>query len=69
MAKKGDKFQTYSEEFKIQVDQSYLNNEGSQSAIAKKYGLKSKKHLGIKDYFFSGRIYNEDVFNTRGRLE
>ncbi|MFF2290869.1 hypothetical protein [Peribacillus butanolivorans] len=44
MAKKGDKFQTYSEEFKIQVVQSYLNNEGSQSAIAKKYGLLKVKH-------------------------
>ncbi|MGE7184575.1 transposase [Peribacillus sp. NPDC006672] len=43
--KKGINFQTYTEEFKIQVVQSYLNNEGSQSAHMKKYGLKSKTQL------------------------
>jgi transposase len=58
MAKKGDKFQTYSEEFKIQVVQSYLNNEGSQSAIAKKYGLKSKTQLmdWVRKYQDTGGI-------------
>ncbi|HDR6771295.1 TPA: transposase [Bacillus cereus] len=39
MVKKGDKFQTYSDELKIQVIKSYLNGEGSQSAIMKKYKL------------------------------
>ncbi|WP_240441776.1 MULTISPECIES: transposase [Bacillus cereus group] len=42
MVKTGDTFQTYSSELKIQVVKSYLNGEGSQSAIAKKYKLKSK---------------------------
>ncbi|MED1305285.1 transposase [Bacillus pacificus] len=37
MVKKGDTFQTYSNELKIQVVKSYLNGEGSQSTIAKKY--------------------------------
>ncbi|AIK37034.1 MULTISPECIES: hypothetical protein [Bacillus] len=32
MVKKGDKFQTYSDELKIQVIKSYLNGEGSQTA-------------------------------------
>ncbi|WP_257149373.1 transposase [Bacillus pseudomycoides] len=41
MVKKGDKFQTYSDELKIQVVKSYLNGEGSQTAIAKKYKLKN----------------------------
>nr|WP_305927784.1 transposase [Bacillus mycoides] len=39
MVQKVDTFQTYSNELKIQVVKSYLNGEGSQSAIAKKYKL------------------------------
>ncbi|MEV5116538.1 hypothetical protein MRBL20_004837 [Peribacillus frigoritolerans] len=39
MPKKGDTFQTYSENLMIQFIQSYLNNEGSQLATAKKYEL------------------------------
>ncbi|TKI78900.1 transposase [Bacillus mycoides] len=42
MAKKGAAFQTYSDELKIRAVESFLNGEGSQSAIAKKYGLKSR---------------------------
>jgi len=45
MVKKEVKFQTYSDELKIQVVESFLNDEGSQSAIAKKYGLKSRTQL------------------------
>ncbi|MED4654919.1 helix-turn-helix domain-containing protein [Bacillus pseudomycoides] len=45
MVKKGDKFQTYSDELKIQVVKSYLNGKGSQTAIAKKYKLKSRTQL------------------------
>lgn len=41
MPKKGDTFQTYSKKLKIQVVQSYLNNEG-RLATAKKYELKSR---------------------------
>ncbi|WP_255257060.1 hypothetical protein [Bacillus toyonensis] len=33
MVKKGDTFQTYSNELKIQVVKSYLNGEGSQSTV------------------------------------
>ncbi|WP_255262189.1 transposase [Bacillus cereus] len=45
MVKKEDKFQTYSDELKIQVVKSYLNSEGSQSAKAKKYKLRSRTQL------------------------
>ncbi|WP_257132350.1 transposase [Bacillus wiedmannii] len=45
MVKKGDTFQNYSDELKIQVVKSYLNGEGSQSAIAKKYKLRSRTQL------------------------
>ncbi|MBK5345838.1 transposase [Bacillus sp. TH22] len=45
MVKKGDKFQTYSDKLKIQVVKNYLNGEGSQSAIAKKYKLRSRTQL------------------------
>ncbi len=39
------KFKTYSDELKLQVVKSYLNGEGSQSAIAKKYKLRSRTQL------------------------
>ncbi|WP_257141342.1 transposase [Bacillus toyonensis] len=45
MVKKGDTFQTYSDELKIQVVKSYLNGEGRQSIIAKKYKLRSRTQL------------------------
>ncbi|HFJ9279606.1 transposase [Bacillus cereus] len=45
MVKKGDTFHTYSDELKIQAVKSYLNGEGSQSTIAKKYKLKSRTQL------------------------
>lgn len=43
MVNKGDTFQTYSDEWKIQVVKSYLNGDISQPAIAKKYKLRSGK--------------------------
>lgn len=45
MVKKGAKFQTYSDELKIQVVKIYLNGRGSQTAIAKKYKIKSRTYL------------------------
>ncbi|QWI72940.1 transposase (plasmid) [Bacillus mycoides] len=45
MVKKWVKFQTYSDELKIQVVENYLNGEGRQIAIAKKYRLKSRTQL------------------------
>lgn len=63
MVKKGDKFQTYSDELKIQVVKSYLNGEGSQTATAKKYKLKSRTQL-----MNWVRIYQEtgDISDLRG---
>jgi len=58
MVKKEVKFQTYSDELKIQVVESFLNDEGSQSAIAKKYGLKSRTQLmdWVRKYQETGGI-------------
>ncbi|WP_227495319.1 transposase, partial [Bacillus cereus] len=58
MAKKGSTFQTYSNELKIQAVESFLNGEGSQSAIAKKYGLKSRTQLieWVRKYQETGGI-------------
>jgi transposase-like protein len=63
MVKKGDKFQTYSDELKIQVVKSYLNGEGSQTAIAKKYKLKSRTQLmnWVRRYQETG-----DISDLRG---
>ncbi|WP_439711241.1 transposase, partial [Bacillus wiedmannii] len=58
MVKTGDTFQTYSNELKIQVVKSYLKGEGSQSAIAKKYKLKSRTQLmnWVRKYQETGDI-------------
>ncbi|WP_243521978.1 transposase [Bacillus pseudomycoides] len=63
MVKKGDKFQTYSDELKIQVVKSYLNGEGSQTATAKKYKLKSRTQLmnWVRRYQETG-----DISDLRG---
>ncbi len=64
MVKKGDKFQTYSDKLKIQVVKSYLNGEGSQSAIAKKYELRSRTQLmnWVRKYQKTG-----DISDLRGQ--
>ncbi|KMQ09169.1 helix-turn-helix domain-containing protein [Bacillus cereus] len=64
MVKKGDKFQTYSDELKIQVVKSYLNGEGSQSAKAKKYKLRSRTQLmnWVRKYQETG-----DISDLRGK--
>ncbi|MED0963154.1 transposase [Bacillus paramycoides] len=64
MVKKGDKFQTYSDELKIQVVKSYLNGAGSQSAIAKKYKLRSRTQLmnWVRKYQETG-----DISDLRGQ--
>ncbi|MFL0404861.1 transposase [Bacillus nitratireducens] len=57
MVKKGDKL-------KIQVVKSYLNGEGSQSAIAKKYKLRSRTQLmnWVRKYQKTG-----DISDLRGQ--
>ncbi|EOP59300.1 MULTISPECIES: helix-turn-helix domain-containing protein [Bacillus cereus group] len=65
IVKKRDKFQTYSDELKIQVVKSYLNGEGSQTAIAKKYKLKSRTQLmnWVRRYQETG-----DISDLRGNF-
>ncbi|PEP93696.1 helix-turn-helix domain-containing protein [Bacillus toyonensis] len=64
MVKKGDTFQTYSDELKIQVVKSYLNGEGNQSVIAKKYQLRSRTQLmnWVRKYQETG-----DISDWRGQ--
>ncbi len=64
MVKKWDKFQTYSDKLKIQVVKSYLNGEDSQSAIAKKYKLRSRTQLmnWVRKYQKTG-----DISDLRGQ--
>ncbi|WP_257141380.1 transposase [Bacillus toyonensis] len=58
-------FQTYSDELKIQVVKSYLNGEGSQSVLAKKYKLRSRTQLmnGVQKYQETG-----DISDWRGKM-
>jgi transposase len=45
MAKKGTKFQSYSEEFKHLAIESYINGEGSYLTLSKELGLRSPTQL------------------------
>ncbi|WP_242227343.1 transposase [Bacillus cereus group sp. BfR-BA-01315] len=66
MVKKRDKFQTYSDELKIQIVKSYLNGEGSQTAIVEKYKLKSRTQLmnWVRRYQETGDI--SDLWGNNG---
>lgn len=50
MAKKGQRFNRYPEEFKEALRQAYLNREETCNSIARKYSLKNKtqeaSHIG-----------------------
>ncbi|WP_413232173.1 transposase [Paenibacillus sp. BJ-4] len=45
MAKKGQKFQTYGEEFKTEAVQAYLGGKGSYVTLSKQLGIRSKTQL------------------------
>lgn len=45
MAKKGTKFQSYSEEFKRLAIESYINGEGSYLTLSNELGLRSPTQL------------------------
>ena len=42
MASKGQKFNKYTEEFKLEIVNKYLNNQGSSRSLAKEYGISYK---------------------------
>lgn len=64
MVKKGDKFQSYSEEFKIKAIQMYLNKEGSYRKISTSLGMRSSTQLKdwVKKY-----EENKTLIDQRGR--
>ncbi len=45
MAKKGSKFQSYTEEFKRFAIESYINGDGSYQTLSKELGLRSPTQL------------------------
>ncbi|AKG33301.1 helix-turn-helix domain-containing protein [Paenibacillus durus] len=45
MAKKGQKFQTYGEEFKTAAVQAYLEGTGSYTTVSARLGIRSKTQL------------------------
>ena len=68
MAKKGQKFKSYTKEFKIKVAEAYLSGEyGGNQAVAKHFKLNNEKR--VRDWV---KIYKEkgpEAFSveTRGR--
>ena len=58
MAKKGQKFQKYSDDFKRKVVEEYLEGTESFKSIAEKYNISSKKTVDtwIRKYRKSGNV-------------
>ena len=45
MASKGQKFNKYTEELKLEIVNKYLNNQGSSRSLAKEYGISYKSNI------------------------
>ena len=60
MAKKGQKFETYSNELREQVVLDYISNNGSYLSIAERYNIDSKKTVEtwVRKY---RRLGNTDI--------
>ena len=58
MAKKGQKFQKYSDEFKRKVVKEYLEGKESFKSIAEKYNISSRKTVDtwVRKYRKNGKI-------------
>ena len=65
MAKKGQKFQRYTDEQKVKIIAEYLEGNESTRSIAEKYGITSRKTVfeWVKKYKDTGTVCN----SKRGR--
>ena len=53
MASKGQKFNKYTEELKLEIVNKYLNNQGSSRSLAKEYGIEFL-YRDFRDGFWVG---------------
>ena len=69
MATKGQKFNKYTEELKLEIVNKYLNNQGSSRSLAKEYGISYKSvETMIYTYKKQGHLSNRN-YNTGRRKE
>ena len=66
MAKKGQKFNKYTEELKLEIVNKYLNNQGTSRSLAKEYGISYKSvETMIYTYKKQGHLNNRN--HNKGR--
>ena len=66
MATKGQKFNKYTEELKLEIVNKYLNNQGSSRSLAKEYGISYKSvETMIYTYKKQGHLNNRN--HNKGR--
>ena len=66
MATKGQKFNKYTEELKLEIVNKYLNNQGSSRSLAKEYGISYKSvETMIYTYKKQGHLNNKN--HNKGR--
>ncbi len=70
MASKGQKFNKYTEELKLEIVNKYLNNQGSSRSLAKEYGISYKSiETMIYTYKKQGHLKNNNKNKGRRKEE
>jgi len=66
MAKKGQKFNKYPEELKLEIVNKYLNNQGTSRSLAKEYGM-SYHSIENMIYTYKRQGHLNDLNKNKGR--
>ena len=70
MASKGQKFNKYTEELKLEIVNKYLNNQRSSRSLAKEYGISYKSiETMIYTYKKQGHLKNNNKNKGRRKEE
>ena len=70
MATKGQKFNKYTEELKLEIVNKYLNKQGSSRSLAKEYGISYKSvETMIYTYKKQGQLNNRNYNKGRRKEE
>ena len=66
MAKKGQKFNKYTEELKLEIVNKYLNNQGSPRSLANEYNI-SYRSIENMIYTYKRQGHLHDMSKNKGR--
>ena len=68
MASKGQKFNKYSDELKMEIVNKYINNDGTLNSLEKEYNISRKTIFNwLKKYRNTGTVKNVEYH--RGRIK